>query len=201
MPGILLKIIGELCFWTDIKNKWPAQTRFAKKSWLVSHRFILFPTIYLTSGYGYDQTRRILASGARGYLAKVTRLREQGGGDSTEQPRRVARGEPGRNSLARQPGTRIARWSSLLLVWGAVKTRRIFYPVAEKWNANPGLKIVWCPRNLLLIQWFLYCFVWQQSWWFLTVILMVPEACLGASMLFHVYQSSYSPNQHFVQLF
>ena len=33
----------------------------------------------LTSGYGYDQTRRILASGARGYLSKVTRLREQGG--------------------------------------------------------------------------------------------------------------------------
>ena len=33
----------------------------------------------LTSGYGYNQTKKILANGAKGYLAKVTRLREQGG--------------------------------------------------------------------------------------------------------------------------
>ena len=34
----------------------------------------------LTSGYGYNQTRKILANGAKGYLAKVTRRREQQGG-------------------------------------------------------------------------------------------------------------------------
>ena len=33
----------------------------------------------LTSGYGYEQTRRIVLSGAKGYLAKVKRRTQNGG--------------------------------------------------------------------------------------------------------------------------
>ena len=54
----------------------------------------------LTSGYGYDQTRRILMSGAKGYLAKVKRRTMDGGG-YTELQRRAAQEDGGRNCLGK----------------------------------------------------------------------------------------------------
>ena len=56
---------------------------------------------FLTSGYRYDQTRRI--------LAKVTRLKKQGAGKSTRLLRKATRGGQGRSFWVRQPGTKTSR--------------------------------------------------------------------------------------------